>query len=191
MRMRIWQRAVLWASLAVGALGGIAGIYAVPKVRTVMADSALQQGEALAARGRWEDAQTQFVRALRWNPGSAAAHYGLGTVRFGQGDSAGARAAWEQALAMDPANLKALFELGNLWRNTGDCQQAAAVYRRALTLSPRQTAIRVNLALCYEALGDLAAAHREMEEVVVAAPQFRPLLDRIRALSPEGRSGNQ
>ena len=92
---------------------------------------------------------------------------------------------------MDPANVKALFELGNLWRNAGDCQQAAAAYRRALTLSPRQTAIRVNLALCYEALGELAAAHRELEDVVVAAPQFRPLLDRIRALSPEARSGNQ
>jgi tetratricopeptide (TPR) repeat protein len=82
-----------------------------------MADSALQQGEALAARGRWEDAQTQFERALRWNPGSAAAHYGLGAVRFGQVIPPGPAPRGAGA-GHGPGEPEDALELGNLWRNT-------------------------------------------------------------------------
>lgn len=189
--MRIRRRGVLWVALAIPVIGALAGVYAVPKIWSVMADSAIQQGEALASRGRWEEAQAQFERALRWNPGSTAAHYGLGVVRFGRGDTAGARAAWEKALAIDPMNIRALFELGNLWRMSGDYAQAVAAYQRALVLAPHQTAIRANLALCYEALGDVAAARRELEGVVLAAPQFRPLLDRLRVAPDTAHRGKR
>jgi tetratricopeptide (TPR) repeat protein len=163
-----------------GAIGALAGVYAVPKVRMAMAESAIEYGEALASRGQWEDAATQFRHALRWNPSSAAAYYGLGVARFGLGDAFGARVAWQKAIALNPAHVRALFDLGNLWRTSGDCGQAVAAYRQALVLAPQLTANRVGLALCYEALGDLAAARRELEGVVVDAPHFLPLLERLR-----------
>lgn len=72
-------------------------------------DPALLRAAGLAAGrlGRWAEAESFLTAASRRAPDDAALLVDLGGARFAQGDSAGARAAWDAALARDPANREA------------------------------------------------------------------------------------
>jgi tetratricopeptide (TPR) repeat protein len=97
-------------------------------------------------------------RAVYFVPGSPGAHNTLGTVLQALGRHADARAQFEQALALD---VNAAYALSNLcygWRLQGEAVKAAEACRSALRLRPDLESARNNLALAYEAEGNLAAA---------------------------------
>lgn len=48
-------------------------------------------GYALIRLERWDQAETQFEAALRWDPGSRESMLGLGVARFQRGDVPGAQ----------------------------------------------------------------------------------------------------
>ena len=58
-------------------------------------------GEAALDQGRPDAAEPLFAKAVSLEPGSAAAHYGLGRAALGRKDYAGAARHLEQALALD------------------------------------------------------------------------------------------
>ena len=97
-------------------------------------------------------------RAVYFVPGSPAVHNTLGTVLQALGRRTDARAQFEQALALD---VNAAYALSNLcygWRLDGNPTKAADACRSALKLRPDLDSARNNLALAYEAEGNLAAA---------------------------------
>jgi len=97
-------------------------------------------------------------RAVYFVPNSPVTHNTLGTVLQALGRYADARAQFEQALALD---VNAAYALSNLcygWRLEGDPAKAAEACRHALRLRPDLESARNNLALAYEAEGNLPAA---------------------------------
>jgi Flp pilus assembly protein TadD len=97
-------------------------------------------------------------RAVYFVPGSPSTHNTLGTVLQALGRHGDARAQFEQALALD---VNAAYALSNLcygWRMEGDPARATEACRSALRLRPDLESARNNLALAYEAEGNLPAA---------------------------------
>jgi tetratricopeptide (TPR) repeat protein len=82
----------------------------------------------------------------------------VGTVLQALGKWAAARAQFEHALALDVTAAYALSNLCYGWRLAGNAPKAADACRQALQLQPGLESARNNLALTYEAAGDLPSA---------------------------------
>jgi tetratricopeptide (TPR) repeat protein len=97
-------------------------------------------------------------RAVFHAPNSPTVHNTLGTVLQALGRRAAARAQFEQALALDVNAAYALSNLCHAWRLEGNVSKATDACRQALQLQPDLEPARNNLALAYEAAGDMSSA---------------------------------
>jgi len=116
-------------------------------------------GEALLHRKRWDEAKTQYLKALALSPGNPDINAALGELAKQSGDWHTAIHYFDQALAQRPS-APAYASLGELREKTGDFERAKAAYDQALALSPTlldalRGAIRASRALTAyeEALG--------------------------------------
>lgn len=103
----------------------------------------------------WKDYYSLFASGVRNDPGSAEAHYNLGTVLQSRGDLAAARREWEESLRLDPANSDALIQMGTLAASEGDLQRAEQYYQDALRspagkVDPGKSMAHYNLGKIYE-----------------------------------------
>jgi Flp pilus assembly protein TadD len=102
-------------------------------------------------------------RALYFAPQSPVVRNTLGTILQALGRRQEARLRFEQALALDPGAAYALSNLCYGWLLDGDAGKASDACRGALRLQPDLAAAQNNLALAYEATGDLVAAEAAFE----------------------------
>jgi Flp pilus assembly protein TadD len=103
-------------------------------------------------------ALSDAYRAAYYAPDSPIVHNTLGTVLQALGQRTAARAQFEQALALDVTAAYALSNLCYAWRLDGNASKATNACRHALQLQPGLEPARNNLALAYEASGDLSSA---------------------------------
>jgi tetratricopeptide (TPR) repeat protein len=103
-------------------------------------------------------ALSDAYRAVYHAPNSPTVHNTLGTVLQALGRRAHAKASFERALALDVTAAYALSNLCHIWRLEGHTSKAAEACRQALQLQPGLEPARNNLALAYEAAGDLPSA---------------------------------
>jgi tetratricopeptide (TPR) repeat protein len=103
-------------------------------------------------------ALSDAYRAVYYAPDSPAVHNTVGTVLQALGKWSAARAQFEQALALDVTAAYALSNLCYAWRLAGNAPKAADACQHALQLQPGLEPARNNLALAYEAAGDLPSA---------------------------------
>src|SRR5205807_3990389 len=110
-------------------------------------------------RRRAVEAEAHFEAALRLDPGSAAAHRGLGFVKDLQGHPLEAQRHYRQALEFDPADplaavdygyslLGALFD-GAPGASAAMAEEARAQFRRAAALDPRLAEADAGLSASY------------------------------------------
>jgi Flp pilus assembly protein TadD len=134
---------------------------------------ALEPGDAASWDGLariWRDwgfahlALADAYRAVYHAPHSPTVHNTLGTVLQALGRRAAARAQFEQALALDVNAAYALSNLCHAWRLDGNVSKATDACRQALQLQPDLESARNNLALSYEAAGDLSSAVATLAE---------------------------
>jgi protein O-GlcNAc transferase len=97
-------------------------------------------------------------RAVYHAPDSPTVHNTLGTVLQVLGRRDAARAQFERALALDVNAAYALSNLCHAWRLEGNVSRATEACGQALQLQPDLEPARNNLALAYEAAGDLSSA---------------------------------
>ena len=76
----------------------------------------LSLGSAFFQRGYYDQAEASFQRALRDDPSSAEAHYGLGSVYLKQEKNAEAQASFEQAVKLTASYPDTV---PNAWNNLG------------------------------------------------------------------------
>jgi tetratricopeptide (TPR) repeat protein/peroxiredoxin len=113
----------------------------------------LSYGSVYFQRGYMEQAAASFQIALRDDPSSAEAAYGLGSVYLDQKNTAEARESFERAL-----NLRASYPdtLANSWNNLGLMaardgrpDEAVRYFQKALQLSPDHSIALINLGSAY------------------------------------------
>ncbi len=135
----------------------------------------LSFGSAFFQRGYYEQAGDAFQSALRENPESAEAVYGIGSVYLQQNKNADAREAFERVL-----KLRAGYPdtAPNTWNNLGilatrdsRMDEAVGYFQRALELNPDHLIALNNLGNAYRELQQWDKARETLEHAIAVGPE--------------------
>jgi tetratricopeptide (TPR) repeat protein len=135
----------------------------------------LSYGSVYFQRGYYDQAEESFKLALRGNPSSAEALYGLGSVYLKQQKTSEARDSFERAIkvrASYPDTLpNAWNNLGLLATREGRTAEAIPYFQEALRLSPDHLIALENLGNAYRQQKEWDEARRVLERAVAVGPQ--------------------
>jgi tetratricopeptide (TPR) repeat protein/alkyl hydroperoxide reductase subunit AhpC len=135
----------------------------------------LSYGAQFFQRGYLEQAEASFRQALRDDPSSAEALYGIGSVYLNQNKNGGARETFERCV-----KLKANYPdtLPDAWNNLGviatresRVDDSVPYFREALRLNPHHLLALDNLGNAYRAQKKWDEARKVLERAVETAPQ--------------------
>jgi Flp pilus assembly protein TadD len=160
--------------LADAAMAGGAPDVALRVVGGVLAEhpddvaALVQEGAALAALGRDDQATLSYQRALAFQPASREARLGLARLKL-RSDPAEAAMLFGAVLRGRPDDVTALVDRGIAEDLQGQHGAAEASYRAALAVQPDNTAAEVDLALSL-ALAGHARQAVEMLRPLAASP---------------------
>ncbi len=135
----------------------------------------LSLGSVYFERGYLEQAETWFQVALRDDPSSAEAQYGLGSVYLKQDKTELAAASFEQAVKLDASysNTKpdAWNNLGLIAIRAGRTDAAIGYFEDAVRLSPDHVISLENLGNAYRQANRWDDARRTLEHAIDVAPE--------------------
>ena len=135
----------------------------------------LSYGSLFFQRGYLDQAEASFQQALRDDPSSAEALYGIGSVYLNQNKNAAARETFERAVKL-PANYPdtlpdAWNNLGVIATREGHVDESVPCFLAALKLNPRHLLSLDNLGNAYRAQKRWDDARKVLEHAVEVAPQ--------------------
>jgi tetratricopeptide (TPR) repeat protein len=135
----------------------------------------LSYGALFFQRGYLDQAEVSFQQALRDNPSSAEALYGMGSVYLNQSKNAAARDAFERALRL-PAHYPdtlpdAWNNLGVLATREGRVDDSVECFQEALRLTPHHLLALDNLGNAYRLQKRWDEARKVLERALEVAPQ--------------------
>jgi tetratricopeptide (TPR) repeat protein/cytochrome oxidase Cu insertion factor (SCO1/SenC/PrrC family) len=134
----------------------------------------LSIGSVYFQRGYMDQAAASFQLALRDDPSSAEACYGLGSVYLSQQKTAGARESFERTTKLHasyPDTLaNAWNNLGLLATREGKTEEAIHYFKEALRLSPGHMIALNNLGNAYRLQKNWDAARQSFERALDASP---------------------
>jgi tetratricopeptide (TPR) repeat protein len=134
-------------------------------------DAAMQEGAALVAGGKWEEARRAFERAVAWNPDLAAAHFNLGVALGVLGRRDDALAAYRRALRLAPAMSEALVNIGVELFKSERWTEALASLERAVAIAPSNPWAHHNLGVVLASVGRLDDAIAALSRAAALAPE--------------------
>ena len=111
------------------------------------------------SQGRNADAAALCAKAVAINPGSAEAHYNLGTAQMKLSHAEEAIANFQKSLAIAPQHYDALNNLSIALLATGKVSAAYATAQQAIAIAPRNP-------LAYHTLGLILLRQRRLQEAV-------------------------
>jgi tetratricopeptide (TPR) repeat protein/peroxiredoxin len=134
----------------------------------------LSLGSLFYQRGYLEQAEVWLQQALRDDPSSAEALYGIGSVYLNQNKNAAAREAFERCVKLT-ANYPdtqpdAWNNLGVLDTREGDVAAAVEKFQQALKLNPRHLLSLNNLGSAYRSLKRWNEARETLKQAIAIAP---------------------
>jgi superkiller protein 3 len=103
-------------------------------------------GNALAARGQWEEAARSYRRAVQLMPTYSTALNNLGVALAAQGKYDESIQSYRKAMQFNPKNSGPYLNLGITLGQMGRTREAVTQYREALKLDPDLTTALNNLA---------------------------------------------
>ena len=135
----------------------------------------LSWGALFFQRGYLDQAKASFRQALRDNPSSAEALYGIGSVYLNQNKNADARETFERAVKA-PANYPdtladAWNNLGVIATREGHVDDSVRYFDEALRLNPHHLLALDNLGNAYRSLKRWDEAHEALDRALEVAPQ--------------------
>jgi tetratricopeptide (TPR) repeat protein/peroxiredoxin len=135
----------------------------------------LSLGALFFQRGYLDQAEASFQQALREDPSSAEALYGIGSVYLNQNKNAAARETFERAVKV-PANYPdtlpdAWNNLGVIATREGRVDDSVPYFLEALCLNPHHLLSLDNLGNAYRAQKRWEAARKVLERAVEVAPE--------------------
>lgn len=122
------------------------------------ARSELQKGNKALSKGRWQQAQERFEKALSIYPSFPAAHNNLGVTLVRQGKDEPARRSFEEALRLEERYPDAYVNLASAWFRSGDLHRALALIEKALDLQPTSAEALTLVCNIRYRMGELEAA---------------------------------
>jgi tetratricopeptide (TPR) repeat protein len=130
----------------------------------------IARAASLRELSRFGEAIDVLRKARSQSPGNAEITLQLALCLHRHGELAVARAELEPVLASNTANANLWFAYGLICQDSHDPAAAITAYRRTLELSPELAEAHVNLGICLQQTGDVAAAKAMFGRAV----QLRP-----------------
>jgi predicted O-linked N-acetylglucosamine transferase (SPINDLY family) len=134
------------------------------------AESHSNLGNALRARGRFDEALLSHQQALKFKPDSPSAHFNLAIVLQDLGRFDAAVASYEQALTWQPGLIDAHFNLAITLTQMGRLDDAVARYDRLLQIKPDHAGALLNRGIVYKDLGRYEEATRSFHDIIQRDP---------------------
>jgi tetratricopeptide (TPR) repeat protein len=133
-----------------------------------------ERGAQLLKEEKWAEAELEYRNALRIDPNSGAAHYGLAQVHLGQKDPR--RAFWEleETVRLDPRNVEARLRHGEFLLLLGKREELERAVESAdviLGAEPKRWEANLLRARALAALGRSEDAGAAYQAAVEAAPE--------------------
>jgi tetratricopeptide (TPR) repeat protein len=129
-------------------------------------------GKALVASGRLDEAEAQFLEALRIRPGWSEARLGLADVLVQRGRVTEAIDAYADTQRANPDDVEAAGKYGLALLRVGRFDEAAPLIKRALAANPGAPELHLGMALAANARGDPARAIRHNREALRLTPDL-------------------
>jgi len=134
----------------------------------------LSYGSIFFQRGYFEQAESSFRQALRDDPGSAEAFYGVGSACLNLGKTAEARANFQRAVELAPSYPDTLpnawNNLGLLATREGRTDEAIGYFQQALKVNPDHLIALENLGNAYRQQKNWEQARKVLEHAVAVSP---------------------
>jgi len=118
----------------------------------------IDQGHALEAQGKPDEAMQCYLEAIRLAPNPARGHLNRGNVLLLQGDLQGALDAFRTALEHRPDYAGAYYNIGNALLGNRQFDEAVASYRSALEINPDYAEVHCSLGVALKELGQMDSA---------------------------------
>ena len=135
----------------------------------------LSLGALFFQRGYLDQAEVSFQQALRDDPSSAEALYGIGSVYLNQNNNAAARSMFERCVQLKPNYPETLPDawnnLGVLATRENNLDQAVQCFQKALSTNPHHLLSLDNLGNAYRAEKRWQEAQQDLELAVSIAPE--------------------
>jgi tetratricopeptide (TPR) repeat protein len=131
----------------------------------------IKLGNALRARGQFDEAIAHYQKAVDLKPDHAGVHANLGNAFQACGKFDLAIAQYKRALEIDPGQAVVYNNLGGaILGAQGEFEDAAACFEQAITLKPDYFDAHNNLAYIYRAQGKLDATAACYERAITLRP---------------------
>jgi tetratricopeptide (TPR) repeat protein/peroxiredoxin len=134
----------------------------------------LSYGSIFFQRGYFEQAESFFRQALRDDPASAEAYYGVGSACLNLQKTAEARASFQRATELEPSYPdtvpNAWNNLGLLATREGRTEEAIGYFQQALKVNPDHLVALENLGNAYRQLKNWGQAREVLERAVAVSP---------------------
>lgn len=132
-------------------------------------------GRDLMVIGRFDAAQTEFERAIRYAPKSSESYYDLGKLYSLQDNWLAARKQFEEAIRLDPGYIEAIDSLGFTQEALSDDAAALQTYQKAIALNEERhgkfVSAHVNLSAYYNRTGNPTKALEYAEKALELDPK--------------------
>jgi len=136
------------------------------------ANSCYLAGNALLEQGQFQQALTQYQRALAINPRYVEVHNSLGAAYQLQGQLDAAAAAYREAIRIKPDFAPAHGNLAALLNRQGKLDEAVVHFREAIRLNPNYSKAHNNYGILLRGQGKLDQAAAEFEAALRIDPQL-------------------
>lgn len=132
-----------------------------------------QLGYAYSELKRWDDAKSEYSRAVALDPKMAAAHLNLGLVLM-DSDPAAAAESFRRAADLQPKEGRPRYLTGQALERAGKLPEASEQYKAALALSPNDYEYHFSLARVLLRAGDSAGAEAQFRAAVALQADAAP-----------------
>lgn len=132
-----------------------------------------QIGDIHFAMQDFTGAASAYRQALRYEPDSVDALYGLGRLAVGAGKRDEALEKLKKASELAPDHLGVALLLAQQLAQAGDLKQAADILLSAERFHPRAAQLHFQLALCYRGMGESEKALHQLDRTLQLDPEFK------------------
>jgi tetratricopeptide (TPR) repeat protein len=134
----------------------------------------LFKGVVYGIKGMWDEAITEYKKAIALNPNYADAHNILGLAYANKGMRDEAIAEFKKAIALNPNDAEAHNNLGVAYGNKGMLDEAITEFKKAIALNPNYAEAHYNLAVSYYYKGQHGLAIKHCDQAIELGYKVHP-----------------
>ncbi len=135
-------------------------------------DSHFEQGNSYLREGRYEEAISEYKKAIRIAPNNASLYYNLGFTYNKLGQYQQAVKYFNKAIGINPDDFDAYTELGFAYDQLGKYPEAIKYYEKALQIKPNDAMTYYNIGVAYNSLKKHQEAIKYYEKALQIDPKY-------------------